>query len=158
MRQSNSRRQLGRELTSGIIRTARIYRKEVDRTLASYDISDAQAVPVLHIARFGGGMRQNMLAEEIGIEGPSLVRLLDQLCAHGLVERREDVSDRRAKTLHLTAHGEALASRVEAALEVMRERLLRSVTNADLVVALRVLAAMDAELAPAAAPAGQDGD
>jgi len=142
----DTRREQARELTSSIIRIARIYRKEVNRTLAAYDISDAQAVPVLHIARNGGGLRQHILADEIGIEGPSLVRLLDQLCAHGLVERRDDTLDRRAKTLHLSADGEALASRVEAALEGIRDRLLKSVNDADLAAALRVLAALQLEL------------
>jgi MarR family transcriptional regulator for hemolysin len=55
------------------------------------------ALPVLHIARSGGGMRQGHLAEELGVEGPSLVRILDQLCAAGLVERRDDPKDGRPR-------------------------------------------------------------
>ncbi|WP_052348310.1 MarR family winged helix-turn-helix transcriptional regulator [Imhoffiella purpurea] len=144
---SEERRELERLLTSGIVRLSRVYRKEVNRQLASYGISDAQAVPVLTIARCGGGMRQNELAEEIGIVGPSLVRLLDQLCAHGLVERRDDVSDRRAKRLHLTSDGEALAARVEEALAEIRGSLLSPASDADLQVTLRVLAVLNEELA-----------
>lgn len=128
-----------RKLTGGMIRLARIYRQEVNRTLSAYGLSDAQAVPVLHIARSGGGMRQHQLAEEIGIKGPSLVRLLDQLCFNGLVERRDDGLDRRAKNLHLTAAGEALAERVEAVLAQVRERLLAAIDDADLAAALRVI-------------------
>ena len=134
------------QVTSDIIRVARIYRKKVSRSLSAYGISDAQAFPVLHIARFGGGMRQNILAEEIGMEGPSLVRLLDQLCTHGLVERRDDSIDRRAKTLHLTTAGEELAGLVEDALGKIRRRLLITVSDADLKATLRVLATLHAEL------------
>ena len=134
------------QLTSDIIRVGRIYRKKVSRALSAYGISDAQAFPVLHIARFGGGMRQNILAEEIGMEGPSLVRLLDQLCTNGLVERRDDSVDRRAKTLHLTTAGEELAVLVEDALGKIRKRLLLSVSDADLEAALRVLATLHAKL------------
>lgn len=47
---------------------ARIYRKEVNRMLTAYGISESQADPLLHLARFGSGMRQNSLAEEIGRE------------------------------------------------------------------------------------------
>mgnify|MGYP000069392110 CR=1 FL=1 len=130
---------LRRQLTTLLIRAARLYRKEVNRALTTYGISDAQAIPVLHIARHGGGMRQHELAEEIGIEGPSLVRLLDQLCAHGLVERRSDPQDRRARTLHLTDAGEVLAARVETALVGIRGRLLAAVSEADLSTCLRVL-------------------
>lgn len=140
------------QLTSSLIQVARIYRKKVSRALSAYGISDAQAFPVLHIARFGGGMRQNILAEELGMEGPSLVRLLDQLCAHGLVERRDDSVDRRAKTLHLTVAGEQLAVAVEAALERIRKRLLASISDADMKAALRVLSALHAELEKEEAP------
>jgi MarR family transcriptional regulator, transcriptional regulator for hemolysin len=135
-----------RKLTGGLIRLARVYRKEVNRALSAYGISDAQAVPVLHIARCGGGMRQHQLAEEIGIKGPSLVRLLDQLCAHGLVERRDDGLDRRAKNLHLTAAGAALAARVEAVLTQVREQLLSSIDDRDLTAALRVIAVLQEAL------------
>jgi len=142
----NIRQENERKLTSGLIRFARAYRNEINRTLSAYGISDAQALPVLHIARGGGGMRQHQLAEEIGIKGPSLVRLLDQLCAHGLVERRDDGLDRRAKTLHLTVSGEALAERVEAVLMEIRSRLLAAVGDAELLAGQRVIEALQQAL------------
>jgi MarR family transcriptional regulator for hemolysin len=146
-----------RQLTSSMVQVAHIYRKKVSRALAAYGISDSQAVPVLFIARFGGGMRQNILAEEIGIEGPSLVRLLDQLCANGLVERRDDNLDRRAKNLHLTAAGEEMAARVEAALVQIRGRLLKSISDTDLEASLRVLSILQAELEATGTPAKPEG-
>ena len=141
-----------RQLTSSIVQVSHIYRKKISRSLAAYGISDSQAVPVLYIARFGGGMRQNILAEEIGIEGPSLVRLLDQLCANGLVERRDDTLDRRAKNLHLTTAGEEMAARIEAALVQIRGRLLTSINDADLEAALRVLSILHTELEATGTP------
>ena len=151
------RQGMERQLTGDLIRVTRLYRKEVNRALSSYGISDAKAVPVLHIARYGGGMRQNMLAEEIGIEGPSLVRLLDQLCSHGLVERRDDCHDRRAKNLHLTPAGEELAARVELALMEIRGRLLAAHSDADIAACLRVIAGLSQKL-EATAPPAKDGD
>ncbi|MBO9706811.1 MAG: MarR family transcriptional regulator [Caulobacter sp.] len=146
-----------RVFTGSLLRLARIYRREVNRALAEHDLSDARALPVLHIARSGGGMRQGHLAEELGVEGPSLVRILDQLCAAGLVERRDDPKDGRAKTLHLTAEGEALAEVVEAAVQELRHRLLASVSDEDLAATVRTFAAFEAllEAAPAAF-AGQE--
>ena len=143
---TTNRRKNELQLTSDLIQIARIYRKKVSRALSAYGISESQAFPVLHIARFGGGMRQNILAEEIGMEGPSLVRLLDQLCAQGLVERRDDSIDRRAKTMHLTTSGEELAVMVEDALGKIRKRLLISISDADLKATLRVLATLQAGL------------
>ena len=151
----STRQEKERQLTGAIVRVARIYRKEVNRALTGYGISDSLAVPVLHIARFGGGMRQSCLAEEIGLQGPSLVRLLDQLCAQNLVERREDGLDKRAKTLHLTPAGEELAERVETLLMQIRGQLLESLSDADVEAGLRVMAALHLELDAAGSRAGR---
>jgi MarR family transcriptional regulator for hemolysin len=142
-----------RAFTSELIRLARVYRREVDRSAREHGLSDARAMPVLQIARAGGGMRQGVLAEELGMEGPSLVRLLDQICAAGLVERRDDPSDRRAKTLHVTPAGLDLAAVIEALLKDLRDQLMVQVSDEDLAASLRVFAALDAALAAAEARA-----
>lgn len=135
-----------RTFTGSLLRLARIYRREVNRALAEHGLSDAKALPVLHIARAGGGLRQGVLAEELGVEGPSLVRILDQLCAANLVERRDDPNDRRAKTLHLTPEGEALAVVVEDAVQVVRTRVLAGVSDVNLATTLRTFTAFEAAL------------
>ena len=83
-------------------------------------------------------MRQNALAEQMDIEGPSLVRLLDQLCASGLVVRRPDPDDQRARTLHLTAAGVELAGRIMPVVERLRRQLLAGASDADLETCKRV--------------------
>ena len=135
-----------RSFTGDLLRLARIYRREVNRCLARHGLSDARALPVLQIARSGNGMRQGVLAEELGLEGPSLVRLLDQICAAGLAERRGDPSDGRANTLHLTAAGRELAAVVEKVLHELRIDLLAGVADDDLAATLRTLATFEAAL------------
>jgi len=135
-----------RTFTGSLLRLARIYRREVNRALAEHGLSDAKALPVLQIARAGGGMRQGVLAEELGVEGPSLVRILDQLCAANLVERRDDPNDRRAKTLHLTDEGQALAAVVEDAVQGVRTRVLAGVSDVNLATTLRAFTAFEAAL------------
>lgn len=135
-----------RAFTGSLLRLARIYRREVNRALAAHGLSDAKALPVLHIARAGGGMRQGVLAEELGVEGPSLVRILDQLCQAGLVERRDDPTDKRAKTLHLTSEGQALAVEVENAVQGVRRKVLAQVSDLNLSTTLRTFTAFEAAL------------
>ncbi len=89
----------------------RAYRAAADKAVAHLGMSHALAWPLVTIGRQGGGMRQGVLADRLGIEAPSLVRSLDQLVEAGFVERREDAVDRRAKTLHLTDTGAAACSR-----------------------------------------------
>lgn len=135
-----------RAFTGSLLRLARIYRREVNRALAAHGLSDAKALPVLHIARAGGGLRQGVLAEELGVEGPSLVRILDQLCQANLVERRDDPTDKRAKTLHLTAEGQALAVEVENAVQGVRRKVLAQVSDMNLSTTLRTFAAFETAL------------
>jgi MarR family transcriptional regulator for hemolysin len=125
-----------------LIHVARAWRAAVDAAFAEYGLSSATGDALLYVHRLGGGMRQGELARRMGIEGPSLVRLLDQLCAAGLIRRRDDPNDRRAKTLALTASGRALITRLERALDDVRGRLLVNVSGPDLAATSRVLEAI----------------
>ena len=49
------------------------------------------------------GLKQSELAEMLDLQPITLTRLLDRLCDNGLIERRSDPNDRRAKRLFLTA-------------------------------------------------------
>jgi MarR family transcriptional regulator, transcriptional regulator for hemolysin len=127
------------ELGLLIARLARLWRRQADQALADHGLSQATAHPLRVLSRRGKCVRQGVLADEIGIEGPSLVRLVDLLQAEGLVERREDPTDRRAKTLHLTAAGEAKAEEINRVLRRVRTDLLQDIPPEDLAVTYRVL-------------------
>jgi len=131
------------ELGARIVRLARLWRREADQALAQHGLSEATALPLLMLWRRGNGMRQGVLAEEIGVEGPSLVRLLDLLAAEGLVERRDDPTDRRAKTLYLTRSGEMRAKAIEAVFEQVRGELLHGIADDDLAATFRTLARIE---------------
>src|ERR1700732_4017707 len=108
-------------------RIVRLWRREADQALADHGLSQATALPLSGLWRWAKCVRQCVLAEEMGIEGPSLVRLIDLLQAEGLVERREDPTDRRAKMLHLTALGEMRADEINRVLRRVRAHLLKGV-------------------------------
>ncbi|MEZ2353743.1 MarR family winged helix-turn-helix transcriptional regulator [Caballeronia sp. RCC_10] len=137
---------LRRSVSSTLVLAARRWRRTSHGVLASYGVSEACAVPLLAAHRLGQAVRQVALAEHIGIEGPSLVRLLDQLCAAGLVRRDEDPEDKRAKTISLTDEGRAVTARMEERLVSLRERLLKDVSREDLETTLRVLSVFNASV------------
>jgi MarR family transcriptional regulator for hemolysin len=139
----NNLNQLERTFTANLLSTGRQWRRAVDQALATHGLSEAAAAPLLWIGRLGDGVRQVVLANHVGIEGPSLVRLLDQLEALELVVRKDDPTDRRAKGLWLTREGEELAARMEDVLDALRRRILCKVKEADLEAAIRVLQAFD---------------
>ncbi|AWJ92265.1 MarR family transcriptional regulator (plasmid) [Azospirillum baldaniorum] len=126
-----------------LFRAAHLWRREANKVLAESGFSSSVISPLMLLNELGDGMRQRELAEEMGVEGPSLVRLLDSLEAAKLVERREAPDDRRAKTLHLTDQGRDLLARVNAALNDVRRRLLQGASGPEIAGAVRVMAAIE---------------
>ncbi len=58
------------------------------------------------------GLKQSELAEMLDLQPITLTRLLDRLCDNGLIERRADPHDRRAKRLFLTPAARPLLERL----------------------------------------------
>jgi len=117
----------------------RAYRRHVDRAFLSLGVSHTLALPVMLLGRLEDGVRQGALVDALGIEPPSLVPLLNQLERSGLVERRPDAVDKRAKTLHLTDAGRDLAARAEVVANDVRSAILSDIPADDIEVAARVL-------------------
>src|SRR5438445_12362550 len=99
-------------LTTALTQVARAYKSAANKMSSDFELSHATAWPILMISRLGDGVRPGAVADALGLEPPSLVRVIDQLIDAGLVERQDDASDRRAKTLHLTATGRQCATRL----------------------------------------------
>lgn len=140
---SDSLESLQMNISSGMVVAARHWRRICQTTLVNYGISEACAVPLLMIGRLGEGVRQVKVAQAAGMESPSLVRLLDQLCSAGYVCRSEDPHDRRAKCLSLTDSGRELVRSVENELVRLRREVLEGIEPADLAAALRVIRAFE---------------
>ncbi|MBO9623335.1 MAG: MarR family transcriptional regulator [Sphingomonas sp.] len=130
---------LERRFATTLVPAARAYRHHLDRELAGLALSHASAVAVMLLGRCEGDMRQGMLAEQLGIEGPSVVPIVDQIERAGLAERRPDPTDGRAKTIHLTEAGQALAARAEERSAEVRAALLAGVDAGDLAIAAKVI-------------------
>ncbi|WP_372394892.1 MarR family transcriptional regulator [Azospirillum sp. HJ39] len=127
-----------------LFRASHLWRRAANKVLADSGFSTSAIAPLMLLAELGDGMRQRELADEMAVEGPSLVRLLDGLEAAGLLERRENPGDRRAKTLHMTDAGRHLLAQVNKALNDIRRRLMADVTEADVEACHRVLAMIEA--------------
>lgn len=134
----DDRRLIEQQLSTGLVLLGRHYSRQLDKVVDAYHLSAASALPLAILSRMGDGTRQGVLANALGIEGSGLVRQLDLLCVRGLVERSEDASDRRAKTLHLTVEGTKIALQVEASFAQLRSELLTDISNEDIAACLRI--------------------
>jgi MarR family transcriptional regulator for hemolysin len=134
-----------------LVQLGRRWRRVLDEELSGYGLTDATWRPLFHLGRLGDGIRQTELAEALGIQGPSLVRLLDNLERDGLIVRREDRGDRRAKSLVMTDTGRRAYEKVRAVTEQVADRLLARADAEDLAAVARLFAHLDAALEAEAA-------
>lgn len=110
----------------------RLFRAEMDRRITEEGIgvSPADVRTLSHAARCGA-LRQNLLAERIGVEAMTVSASLDRLEATGLVEREIDSADRRAKLVHVTAAGEAMLESIQPLAAEIRAEAAKGVSSAD---------------------------
>lgn len=131
----STREQMG--LTIGEV--GRLWRSRLDERLRPLGLSQSRWLVLLHLSRRGDGVVQKVLAEWLGIEGPSLARLLDRMTVDGWIERREAPSDRRAKTVHLTAQAHGVIGEIRKVAAALRNELLAGIPAEDLETGFRVL-------------------
>jgi MarR family transcriptional regulator for hemolysin len=129
-----------------VARIARRMRQAVDAEMRLIGLTEATWRPLMYVRSLGDGVRQKELATAMSIEGPSLVRLLDNLERRGFIERREDETDRRARGIHLTRSGRELAVRAARIGNGFQARLLAGVPLAELETCERVLQTLEREM------------
>jgi MarR family transcriptional regulator for hemolysin len=117
---------------------SRGWRAELDRRLAGLGLSQARWLVLLHLARFGEPPTQRELAQSVGVEGPTLARLLDSLEAQGLVKRQAVIEDRRAKKIMLCPPARPLIEQIETIANALRAELFMGVDEEELSTAMRV--------------------
>ncbi|MBV7482647.1 MarR family winged helix-turn-helix transcriptional regulator [Bordetella sp. BOR01] len=134
------------QFASSVAQAARSMRRAVDRRLQPYGLTEATWLPLLHLSRSAGPMRQKDLAASLGLDSSSVVRLIDALQAAGLVQRKEEDQDRRAKSIVLTARGQATVAQVERVAKEVRDNAMSDIPDAELQRAGRLLARLRAAL------------
>lgn len=129
-----------------LLSVARLWRSAADRALDDCGLSHATAMPLVALSRLGDNVRQGVIADHLGFEGPSLVRIVDLLVADGLITRSGDPGDRRAKILSLTDAGRSRVEEIELILEKLRIELLADEDASELSAALGLLVRLERRL------------
>ncbi len=117
---------------------SRGWRAELDRRLAGLGLSQARWLVLLHLARFEETPTQRELAQSVGVEGPTLARLLDSLETQGLVQRQAVLEDRRAKKIVLCEPALPLIEQIETIANALRAELFVGVDEDEMRMCMRV--------------------
>lgn len=144
------------EFAPQLIISGRAWRRALNTVLAEHSLSDATAAPLIALLRDGDRVPQGVLAERVGVEGPTLVRVLDGLENDGLIARVPAETDRRIKLVQLTKEGTALAEQCERCAANLREKMLGDLDPADVRAALEVLRAIARKAACISGPSDDE--
>lgn len=131
---------------------SRLRRTLFDRWLVPVGITRSQWWVLAFLAR-NDGMPQTDLAAELDVGKVALGALIDRLETGGFVERRPDPSDRRIKRVILTEAGQRLVADLRSRNRDFNRRVMKSISESDVAVAIRTLAAIKGNLTDSA-PAG----
>lgn len=125
---------------------SRLMRRAFAQRLEGSVLTFAQSRALVHLARCEG-VRQIELATLLEVQPITLARLLDQLDALGLVERRADPSDRRAHRLYLTPAAAQHLQAIRRVMATVRREALREIDAQQAASVLRTLGRMRRNLA-----------
>lgn len=126
-------------LTRKIMRFARRWRAIANEHLSRIGQTQARWEALYWIAVSQGAATQRELAEFVGIEEPTLVRMLHRLEQEGLVERRASQADRRTKTIVLTKAAEPHMKAMSGVIDNLRLDVLRNLSPEEIRQAVDVL-------------------
>src|SRR6202051_1971603 len=121
-------RSLNREFAITLKDVARMIRTYADHKASQFGITYAQWVVLARLDRFEG-LKQSELAEMLDLQPITVTRLLNRLCDSGMIERRSDPNDRRAKRLFLTAAARPMLEQLGTLGEDMMATALAGVSR-----------------------------
>jgi MarR family transcriptional regulator for hemolysin len=127
-----------RQLIAQLVESSRLLRNYIDHRAKGRGTTRAQWI-VLFRLRQQEGLSQVDLADVLELQPISLVRLLDRLVEHGLLERRPDPKDRRANRLFLTRAGRQLVDDLDSLRDSIAIDVLQEIPDAAIETSLKTL-------------------
>jgi DNA-binding MarR family transcriptional regulator len=116
---------------------SRLYVQRFEQRAVALGLTLPQCKALVYLAR-REGISQVQLSESMDIDPMTLVRILDRMESEGLLERRADPADRRARCLYLKDKAKPLLDDIWRLSDVTRCEAFAGVTRqrADLLIAL----------------------
>ena len=129
--------------------TARGWRLLIDRRLKDLGMSQASWMTVAVAAKSKVPLAQIELANRVGVEGATMVAMLDRLASAGLIVRVPSKTDRRVKLVTLTTEGLKLYDKVRIEADAVRKELLSGIDPKVLLAATELLEKLRADVGEA---------
>ncbi|WP_106477192.1 MarR family winged helix-turn-helix transcriptional regulator [Phytohalomonas tamaricis] len=112
----------------------RRWRAVVDASMHPLGLTQSRWAVLVHLDRLGEGATQSALAQDLGIELPSLMRTLENLEDAGLVVRQRCEHDRRARSIGFTPQGREMLASIRVRVKEAQHQLLADIPEDELAV------------------------
>ncbi len=129
---------LNEQFSESVFLITHAWRTELDRRLRPLGFSHSRWLLLLHLSR-NDGCTHRELAESMGIEAATLVKLVDHMEKEGLLKRCASETDRRVKHLRLSAEGKKVVENIRSYATDLRKEVLSGLSPAEIKTALDVL-------------------
>lgn len=129
---------LNEQFSESLFLITHAWRTELDRRLRPLGFSHSRWLLLLHLSR-NDGCTHRELAESMGIEAATLVKLVDHMEKEGLLKRCASETDRRVKHLRLSAEGKKVVENIRSYATDLRKEVLSGLSPAEIKTALDVL-------------------
>jgi MarR family transcriptional regulator, transcriptional regulator for hemolysin len=137
---------LQRELGQTIGDVSRAWRYEMNLRLKQFGLNLSMRQVLVQLHRHPEGLVQKQLARKLGIEEPTLARLLDQLEKKEWVTRFPSPDDKRCKYSMLTSKAAKQIQIIEKLSRQLRREMMQGLDEAEMETALRILNRMRTNL------------
>jgi MarR family transcriptional regulator for hemolysin len=131
--------QLEERFAEALHGTARSWRQAIDRRLKNLGMSQASWMTIAVASKARDPLSQSELADRLGVEGATMVAMVDRLAKAGFVARHACPNDRRINRVILTEAGNRLFETVQAEAAAVRQELLATIDPEKLAVAAEIL-------------------
>jgi DNA-binding MarR family transcriptional regulator len=135
--------------TTGYVlaKVCRAHRGNVGELLAEVGLHVGQEMVLIELWEHDG-LRGGELAERLGVEPPTITKMLRRLERFGLVERRPDPRDARSFRVYLTEGGRSLEGPVARCWERVEEQIFAGMNAGERRSFHRLLAKVRASVDP----------
>ncbi|MGE4553204.1 MAG: MarR family winged helix-turn-helix transcriptional regulator [Desulfovibrionaceae bacterium] len=140
-------RQGGHKLGLTCYEISRGWRVLMDQRLRHLGLSSSRWVVIFALADLARPVSQKELADAIGVEGPSVVHILDHLQKEGWVRRRVSPKDRRVKLVELSDRAQTELSALMVPCLELEEEILADIDPDELDRCHRLLLRLRARIA-----------
>lgn len=129
---------LNEQFAESLYLTNHAWRTALDRRLRPLGFSHSRWLLLLHLSR-NDGCTHRELAQSMGIEAATLVRLVDHMEKERLLKRCGSETDRRVKHLRLSEAGKLVVENIRSYAAELRKEVLAGLSQSEIKTALDVL-------------------